>query len=309
MHRRSSLGMERLSNLGGGDGEVGVEHTSTVVQAWRIRAHALREEAERMLALRPMRKRPPGLYKLGPPSADPEAPGDLARDGPWVNTYLLYEPLQIGESGHMQLVGALGEMARQAGGLFTATFTAGGAADAARTRLSIRLFVEAAPACVGYIHELLAGGVGAGLGCDVSGADAVSDADAVKVALPCGVAATVAEGVGASAAALACGRPDSKRTAREWMDEELAELVTLPHAHAGLVSYLPTSAAASAPAPTAGVIAFALGTTPPFGGERAVIIGRIIAGHRELVHIARAGGSVRLVGWQKASPEVSGARA
>lgn len=282
--RRSSLGFASAMHGGAGGGGGGAPlpfghdapASGTVAfDVWKVKARALRNDADQLLAAFPRRK-----------NGGKHDPKETEKS--WVYRYLVIdEPLQLGRSGGLEIAGARGLAAADAGALFTATFGVAGAPDA-KANVRLRLFVELAPKWIAFLAKAL-------------GTATAAEAAAADWAADCPLAIGVSDG--AACPHLAYLQLKTTPTMEKPADEDAAEMATeverlreLPHERGGLLSFAPPRDEQPA------ALGFSLGTEVPTPASRPaemVVLGRLLDGQKELAHFAESGRKMRLLRFHK----------
>ena len=312
--RRSSLGdgAKAGARAVGADGG-GKAGGGMAVETWRVRAAALRQEAEAMLSGLPNREAKGGG---GGGAGGGSGAGGGTGGKNWIYSYVLYETLTLKDEGgggsaggaggkHIRrLAGNAASEAAESNALWTMTLGIQGSGEAA---LHVRLFTEVAPASVAHLQASLAAvltptSVGSTLVngevapktfepvCSWQSADAESADAETSVRLPLECIAAAVKPAKAAAEAMA------------------NEATRLRHERTGLLSLLsPYSAGAADPIPTGGrnpsassALGISLGATPPFG-PRGAVIGRIIDGEaalQQLLASAPQNAPLQLLRWR-----------
>ena len=273
--RRSSLGFASAMHGGAGGGGGGAPlpfghdapASGTVAfDEWKVKARALRNDADQLLAAFPRRK-----------NGGKHDPKETEKS--WVYRYLVIdEPLQLGRSGGLEIAGARGLAAADAGALVTATFGLAGAPDA-EANVRLRLFVELAPKWIAFLAKAL-------------GTATAAEAAAADWAADCPLAIGVSDG--AACPHLAYLQLKTTPTMEKPADEDAAEMATeverlreLPHERGGLLSFAPPRDGRPA------ALGFSLGTEVPTTASRSaemVVLGRLLDGQKELAHLAKERG-------------------
>ncbi|KOO32543.1 hypothetical protein Ctob_008866 [Chrysochromulina tobinii] len=197
----------------------------------------------------------------------------------WVYRYLVIdEPLQLGRSGGLEIAGARGLAAADAGALFTATFGVAGAPDA-KANVRLRLFVELAPKWIAFLAKAL-------------GTATAAEAAAADWAADCPLAIGVSDG--AACPHITYLQLKTTPTMEKPADEDAAEMATeverlreLPHERGGLLAFAPPRDEQPA------ALGFSLGTEVPTTASRSaemVVLGRLLDGQKELAHLAKERG-------------------
>jgi len=245
------------------------------LEAWRARGTTLRDEAEQMLAAFPRRK-----------STDAVTFDPSAVDGPWVLSYLSYEPLQLQRSGAVELAAVLSASATKAGALYTATW----ATDQTPPRtaqLHLRLFVEGAPACIAYLIQHLS----CALQQSTPTAEPMTN-EAALVTSPEEQRSALVLGLGVT--------PPPAAAEAAKIAKEFATLQQLPAKRIDLVTFRPPGSPAGA------AVRFALADDVATTKARTdeVVVGRILDGQSAMVALLAAdtrNDTLRLIGLEKSS--------
>ena len=279
--RRSSLGFASAMHGGAGGGGGGAPlpfghdapASGTVAfDEWKVKARALRNDADQLLAAFPRRK-----------NGGKHDPKETEKS--WVYRYLVIdEPLQLGRSGGLEIAGARGLAAADAGALFTATFGLAGAPDA-EANVRLRLFVELAPKWIAFLAKAL----GTATAAEAAAADWAADC---PLYLPLKTTTTMEKPADAETEEMATERGRRK----EEMATEVERLRELPHERGGLLSFAPPRDEQPA------ALGFSLGTEVPTPASRPaemVVLGRLLDGQKELAHLAESGRKMRLLRFHK----------
>ena len=272
----------------------GASGDHNTVEAWRVRAKALRAEAESMLSCRPNRNGKSGEGKSGGGAA-----AGLGQE--WVYRYLLFEPLTVSTSASgahsCVLAGSAAPLAAAEGALYTATF---GEVSGSTTTLDVRLFPSIAPKSVSLLHNALSrmlGGGAAAAGAEVS-VSGPSNEPLLTLALPAGGAVAGAK-TPEEVAVKEAGKLQPERAGL------LCLLLPVKRSSLGKGQAdggaTPTGGFAQAGAATSGAsLVVSVGATRPECGPSSslVVVGRILDGGEALKQLLTPGAAIRLMHWK-----------